>query len=134
MKGVEGLRWGVPRARDDGVAGGVVHDEVEVPLAVALIVVLEAVVLVGEGVKAGREEDNLRREDGQLALLTLGKPRLGGGPSNASATRIPENGLQTRHGSLTAQGIQRCQRRHPSSGAHAAPQTAPRRSPPAPGT
>lgn len=47
----------------------------------ALIVVLEAVVLVGEGVKAGREEDNLRREDGQLTLLTLGKPRLGGGPS-----------------------------------------------------
>lgn len=64
----------------------------------ALIVVLEAVVLVGEGVKAGRQEDNLRREDGELALLALGKPRLGGGPSNAISTQTIPAGPAQRNG------------------------------------
>ncbi|GKT46492.1 uncharacterized protein ColSpa_06674 [Colletotrichum spaethianum] len=56
---------------DEDLTALVVHDEVQVALAVTLLVVLEAVVLVGQGVQAGGQEDELGREDGQFTLLAL---------------------------------------------------------------
>jgi hypothetical protein len=52
-------------------------------------VVLEAVVLVRKGVQAGREEDDLRRKDGKLTLLSLGEPRLGRGPKAFTSVSFP---------------------------------------------
>lgn len=50
----------------------------------ALLVVLEAIMLVGDGVQARREEDNLGSKDGELSLFALGNSRLGGGSVNAA--------------------------------------------------
>lgn len=50
-------------AGDEDVAGAVVHHEVEVALAEALLGVLEAIVVVGDLVQAGRQEDDLGSRD-----------------------------------------------------------------------
>jgi len=57
------------RALDEDVAALGVHDEVEVALAVALLLVLEAKVLLGELVQVGRQEDARRRRDRELVAL-----------------------------------------------------------------
>ncbi|KAJ6256208.1 Ubiquitin carboxyl-terminal hydrolase [Drechslerella dactyloides] len=64
-------------ASDEGLAGTLVHDQVEVSLAVAGLLVLEAEVLGGEHVQGGREEGDLADKDGEFAggsciLCTLG--------------------------------------------------------------
>lgn len=64
--------------RDEDVARAVVHHQIEVALAEALLRVLEAVVVVGNLVQAGGEEGDLDGADGELAgevagsLLGLG--------------------------------------------------------------
>lgn len=72
-----------PGALDKDFAPVGVHDEVEVPLAVTLFLVLEAKVLLGELVEVGREEDDGARGDGELSLL---RAKGGTGDSNDVAT------------------------------------------------
>jgi hypothetical protein len=71
-------------AGDEDVAAAVVHHEVEVALTEALLLVLETVVLVGQVVQAGGQQDDLGSEDGQLALLALLDLGLGGGPAGVA--------------------------------------------------
>lgn len=65
-------------AGDKDVAGLVVHHEIEVALAETLLVVLEAVVVIGDLVQAGGEKDDFGSSNGKLAreftlaLLVLG--------------------------------------------------------------
>jgi hypothetical protein len=59
------------RALLEGHADVVVEEEVEVALAVARLLVDEAVEGLGEHVQAGREDGERLGEDGQLALLAL---------------------------------------------------------------
>ena len=59
------------RANEESGAGVVVHDEIEVSLAVADLLVLETLVVRGEHVHARGEELHLRREHGKLATLGL---------------------------------------------------------------
>jgi len=59
------------RALDEGVPGALVHDQVKVTVPVPLLLVLEAVVLGGNLVQAGRKEDGLLGEDGELAGVGL---------------------------------------------------------------
>ena len=61
------------RARLEDLPGVGVHDEVEVALAVALLLVLEAVVVLREHVEARREERHALRDDGELAGLRAGR-------------------------------------------------------------
>jgi len=58
-------------ACDEDVARLVVHDQVEVALAVALLLVTQTVVLRGDGVQAWRQKDNLPGEDGELSLRSV---------------------------------------------------------------
>lgn len=69
-------------AGDEHIPRLVVHDQIQVPLAVALLLILEAVVFGREGVQARREKDDLGSEDRQLTI----RPVLG-----ASATRETDN-------------------------------------------
>lgn len=50
-------------ASDEDVAGGLVHDQIEIALAVTLFLVLEAVVLVWKLVKTWCEQNDLRSKD-----------------------------------------------------------------------
>ena len=59
-------------ARDENAPGLVGENEVEVALAVAGLLVLEAEVARGQLVEVGREEDHLGGGDGELALLGAG--------------------------------------------------------------
>lgn len=56
---------------DEDVAGLVVHDQIQVALAEALLLVLQTEVLGRDGVQAGRKKDHLRSEDGQLTVGTV---------------------------------------------------------------
>lgn len=56
-------------AGDEGATSVVVHDQVEELAAVALLLVLEAVVLVGELVQAGGEEGDFLGEERELARV-----------------------------------------------------------------
>lgn len=58
-------------AGDEDVAGSVVHDQIQVALAETLLLVLETVVLRGDGVQAGSQEHNLLGEDGKLSIGTV---------------------------------------------------------------
>lgn len=69
-------------AGDKHIPRLVVHDQIQVPLAVALLLILEAVVFGREGVQARREKDDLGSEDRQLTI----RPVLGAG-----ATRETDN-------------------------------------------
>ena len=70
------------RAGTENFAGAVVHDKIQVALTEALLLILEAVVLGGDGVQTGRQEDDLGSEDRQLTIVTV----LGG-----SASRETDN-------------------------------------------
>lgn len=65
-------------ASDENVAAGVVHDEIEITLAVAGLLVLETEMLRGQHAQAGCEKNNLLGEDGELSLVVLS---LGGSPA-----------------------------------------------------
>jgi hypothetical protein len=58
-------------ALDECVSGALVHDQVKVTVPVPLLLVLEAVVLGRNLVQAGRKEDGLVGEDGELAGVGL---------------------------------------------------------------
>jgi hypothetical protein len=49
---------------DDSPARGVVHNQVEIALAMAFLMVLEAIVLIGDSMQARREKDDFCGEDG----------------------------------------------------------------------
>jgi hypothetical protein len=55
----------------EDVAGAVVHNQIKVALAEALFLVLESVVLGGNGVQARSQENDLGSEDGKLTIVTV---------------------------------------------------------------
>lgn len=67
---------------DDDAPRLVVHDQVEVPLAEALLLIVETVVLGRDGVQARREKDDLGREDRKLTV---------GSVLGVTATRVADN-------------------------------------------
>ncbi|KAI3476298.1 hypothetical protein L1887_62135 [Cichorium endivia] len=82
-------------ALDKDVAHVVVHDEVEVALAVALLGVGEAALValgrLGQHLEAGREQLDGAREDGQLALLGLAG-HAGDADDVAAAEQVVDGG------------------------------------------
>lgn len=82
-------------ACDKDVASLVVHHEVEVALAEALLGVLEAVVVIGDLVQAGGQKSDLDGADGQLAgevalALLLGRVGAGGEAADADDVAAAE--------------------------------------------
>jgi hypothetical protein len=87
---------------DEDIAGLLVADEIEVSLAVSLLEILEAVVVIGKGVQARSQENNLSGEDRQLTLLTLLNLGLGGSSVMMSVLRCIQLMVK---GQLTGRGI-----------------------------
>lgn len=65
-------------AGDEGLAGIVVHDQIEISLPVTLLLILETVVLVGELVQAGSEESDFLSKDTQLTLISVARSSTAG--------------------------------------------------------
>jgi hypothetical protein len=83
-------------ALDEDLATLLVHDQVEVTLAVTLLLVLEAEVLLGELVEVGREENDVLGGDGEL--VALGTKGVTGDTENVAATEEVVDGLELLRG------------------------------------
>lgn len=68
------------RPGNENIARAVVHDQVEITLAETLFLVLQTVVLGGDGVQARRQKDDLSRKDRKLTIGSV----LGASPTGES--------------------------------------------------
>jgi hypothetical protein len=69
---------------DEGIADGVVHDEVKEPLPVSLFLVFETEILCRQLMETGRKQDDLPREDTDLAFSTFLGVCSTGKPNNSN--------------------------------------------------
>jgi hypothetical protein len=73
-----------PGPLDEDVPLLLVHDQIEVPLPVSLLLILESVVFGRKLVQVGREEDDRRRRDREFA--TLGTHGSSGNSDDVTST------------------------------------------------